>query len=156
MTWQTSESCNRILAIRIVKAPKIGSHHIYTSDETRLLVYPRRRAVDRQKSSKFLVATGRLRSAAREGEAVDRKADKNDDNYSTTSSPDEQVWFMTVGDSITHWIEQIRASDPAARNEAADQIWHRYSFRLLQLGCRAKIATYARHFGENRAVARHR
>jgi RNA polymerase sigma factor (sigma-70 family) len=40
---------------------------------------------------------------------------------------------MTVEDSITHWIAQIRASDPAARNEAADQIWRRYSVRLLQL-----------------------
>jgi DNA-directed RNA polymerase specialized sigma24 family protein len=40
---------------------------------------------------------------------------------------------MTVGDSITHWIEQIRAADPAAHNEAADQIWRRYSSRLLQL-----------------------
>ncbi len=40
---------------------------------------------------------------------------------------------MAVEDSITHWIEQIRANDPAVRNEAADQIWRRYSFRLLQL-----------------------
>ena len=40
---------------------------------------------------------------------------------------------MTGGDSITHWIEQIRANDPAVRDEAADQIWRRYSGRLLQL-----------------------
>jgi DNA-directed RNA polymerase specialized sigma24 family protein len=40
---------------------------------------------------------------------------------------------MESNDSITHWIEQIRASDPAVRDQAAGQIWHRYSARLLQL-----------------------
>jgi DNA-directed RNA polymerase specialized sigma24 family protein len=40
---------------------------------------------------------------------------------------------MAIDDSITHWIEQIRATDPAVRNEAAGLIWQRYSLRLLEL-----------------------
>jgi hypothetical protein len=51
-------------------------------------------------------------------------------------APSLQESAMKTTGSVTHLINQLGAGDPAVWNQAAQEIWQRYSQRLLQLAKR--------------------